>query len=148
MNKPIGILFMAYGGPETLDDIPGYLADIRAGRVTPQRVLDEITNNYRLIGGKSPLPEFTRAQVSATMEQLAKTGGDYRAYIGMRHWSPWIEDAVRDMLIDLGAERFQVHLEQRPEQHRHRDDVEEQARRGRQVLRREGRQLAELVGLR
>lgn len=104
MNKPIGILFMAYGGPETLDDIPGYLADIRAGRVTPQRVLDEITNNYRLIGGKSPLPEFTRAQVSATMEQLAKTGGDYRAYIGMRHWSPWIEDAVRDMLND-GIER-------------------------------------------
>lgn len=99
-KKPIGILFMAYGGPETLEDMPGYLADIRSGRVTPARVLDEITNNYRLIGGKSPLPEFTRAQVKATMEQLAKTGQEYRAYIGMRHWSPWIEDAVREMLDD------------------------------------------------
>lgn len=96
----VGVLFMAYGGPESLDDMPGYLADIRAGRVTPQAVLDEITNNYRLIGGKSPLPEFTRAQVDATMRQLESLGRPLRAYIGMRHWSPWIEDTVRDMLDD------------------------------------------------
>lgn len=98
--KPLGILFMAYGGPESLDDMPGYLSDIRAGRVTSSAVLDEITNNYRLIGGKSPLPEFTRAQVEATMAQLEATGRPLKAYIGMRHWSPWIEDAVRDMLED------------------------------------------------
>ncbi|GHF72869.1 ferrochelatase [Deinococcus ficus] len=96
----IGVLFMAYGGPESLEDMPGYLSDIRAGRVTPASVLDEITNNYRLIGGKSPLPEFTRAQVDATMAQLEKLGRPLKAYIGMRHWSPWIEDAVRDMLDD------------------------------------------------
>ncbi len=101
-KPPIGVLFMAYGGPETLEDMPGYLADIRAGRVTPGRVLDEITNNYRLIGGKSPLPEFTRLQVAATMQQLQQRDPDheYRAYTGMRHWSPWIADAVRDMLDD------------------------------------------------
>ncbi|RJF71033.1 ferrochelatase [Deinococcus cavernae] len=99
-TAPIGILFMAYGGPESLDDMPGYLSDIRAGRVTSSAVLDEITNNYRQIGGKSPLPEFTRAQVDATMRQLENTGRPLRAYIGMRHWSPWIEDAVRDMLDD------------------------------------------------
>lgn len=99
-KAPIGILFMAYGGPESLDDMAGYLADIRAGRVTPAAVLDEITNNYRLIGGKSPLPEFTRAQVDATMAQLASLGRPLKPYIGMRHWSPWIEDAVRDMLDD------------------------------------------------
>ena len=98
--SPLGILFMAYGGPESLDDMPGYLSDIRAGRVTSSAVLDEITNNYRLIGGKSPLPEFTRAQVEATMRQLEATGRPLKAYIGMRHWSPWIEDAVRDMLED------------------------------------------------
>ncbi|WP_291423761.1 ferrochelatase [Deinococcus sp.] len=99
-HKPLGILFMAYGGPENLDEMPGYLADIRAGRVTGHAVLDEISNNYRLIGGKSPLPEFTRAQVDATMQVLQSTGRQLKAYIGMRHWSPWIEDAVRDMLDD------------------------------------------------
>lgn len=92
---------MAYGGPEKLADMAGYLADIRAGRVTSQAVLDEITNNYRQIGGKSPLPEFTQAQVDATMQQLTKhVEQPLKAYIGMRHWGPWIEDAVRQMLDD------------------------------------------------
>ncbi|ALW89007.1 ferrochelatase [Deinococcus actinosclerus] len=100
-GAPLGVLFMAYGGPESLEDMPGYLADIRAGRVTTQAVLDEITNNYRQIGGKSPLPEFTRAQVEATMQELqARVQRPLKAYIGMRHWNPWIEDAVREMLDD------------------------------------------------
>lgn len=100
-TETIGVLFMAYGGPEKLEDIAGYLADIRAGRVTSRAVLDEITNNYRQIGGKSPLPEFTQAQVDATMKQLEEhVQVPLKAYIGMRHWNPWIEDAVRDMLDD------------------------------------------------
>ncbi len=48
---PTGVLLMAYGGPDSLNDMPGYLADIRGGRVTPKAVLDEITHPYALIGG-------------------------------------------------------------------------------------------------
>lgn len=99
-RKPIGILFMAYGGPEGLDEMAGYLADIRAGRVTSSAILEEITNNYRQIGGKSPLPEFTALQVNATMKALENLETPIKAYVGMRHWSPWIEDAVREMLDD------------------------------------------------
>ncbi len=40
MSKPVGVLVMAYGGPASLDEIPGYLADIRAGRVTSKAILD------------------------------------------------------------------------------------------------------------
>ena len=32
--RTIGILLMAYGGPNSLDDIGPYLADIRHGRPT------------------------------------------------------------------------------------------------------------------
>ena len=45
LSLPIGVLVMAYGGPESLSDLLGYLADIRAGRPTPRAVLDEITEN-------------------------------------------------------------------------------------------------------
>ena len=92
-----GVLVMAYGGPNSLEEIPGYLADIRAGRPTPRRVLDEITENYRAIGGRSPLLEVTRQQVDALAEEL---GDEYRCYLGMRHWAPWIEDAVGRMIED------------------------------------------------
>jgi ferrochelatase len=97
VNAPIGVLIMAYGGPNSLDEIPGYLADIRSGRVTTPAVLEEITNNYRQIGGKSPLLENTRRQVQAVQSQL---GDEYRCYLGMRHWAPWIEETIRDMLDD------------------------------------------------
>jgi ferrochelatase len=92
---PIGVLVMAYGGPESLEEIPGYLADIRAGRPTPRAVLEEITENYRAIGGRSPLLEISRRQVDALAGEL---GGAYRCYLGMRHWSPWIEEVVGEMV--------------------------------------------------
>jgi ferrochelatase len=98
MNYPIGVLIMAYGGPNNLDEVPGYLADIRSGRVTTPAVLEEITNNYRQIGGKSPLLEFTTAQVEAIKSQLDPA--KFKVYLGMRHWAPWLEDAIRDMLAD------------------------------------------------
>ena len=88
---------MAYGGPNSLDEIPGYLADIRHGRPTPRIVLDEITENYRAIGGRSPLLDVSRRQVDALAAEL---GPDFRCYLGMRHWSPWIEDVVGAMAED------------------------------------------------
>ena len=96
-SEPIGVLVMAYGGPASLDEIPGYLADIRSGRPTPRAVLEEITENYRAIGGSSPLLEVTRRQVDALAVEL---GPEYRCYLGMRHWAPWIEDVVGEMVED------------------------------------------------
>jgi protoporphyrin/coproporphyrin ferrochelatase len=97
MTAPFGVLVMAYGGPGSLDDIPGYLADIRAGRTTPRAVVEEITENYRAIGGRSPLLEVSRRQVDALAAAL---GDGYRCYLGMRHWSPWIEEVVGEMVAD------------------------------------------------
>jgi ferrochelatase len=93
----IGVLVMAYGGPSSLEEIPGYLADIRLGRPTPKAVVDEITENYRAIGGSSPLLAVSQRQVDALAAEL---GDDYRCYLGMRHWSPWIEDVVGEMVED------------------------------------------------
>ncbi|MFU8773967.1 MAG: ferrochelatase, partial [Anaerolineales bacterium] len=84
--------------PNALEEIPGYLADIRSGRPTPAAIVREISGNYQQIGGKSPLLDITRRQVSAIESRFDPS--DFRFYLGMRHWSPWIEDAVRDMLVD------------------------------------------------
>ena len=94
-DSPIGVLIMAYGGPASLDEIPGYLADIRAGRPTTPAVLEEITNNYRQIGGSSPLLEFSTRQADAVAERL---GDRFKCYLGMRHWAPWIEEVIGDMI--------------------------------------------------
>ncbi len=87
MTNPIGVLIMAYGGPNSLEEIPGYLADIRNGRCTTPAILKEITHNYPLIGGKSPLLAFSTLQVEAVRAQLDPD--KFKVYLGMRHWSPW-----------------------------------------------------------
>lgn len=97
-HYPIGVLIMAYGGPNSLAEIPGYLSDIRSGRPTTPVVLEEITNNYRQIGGKSPLLEISQRQVAAVAAQLDPA--KFKCYLGMRHWSPWIEEVVGQMIAD------------------------------------------------
>jgi len=91
---PIGVLVMAYGGPSCLDDIPGYLADIRTGRPTPRAVIEEITDHYRCIGGKSSILEISMRQAASLQDKL---GADFQCWVGMRHWSPWIEEVVGEM---------------------------------------------------
>ena len=98
MKYPIGVLIMAYGGPNSLAEIPGYLADIRSGRPTTPAVLEEITNNYRQIGGKSPLLKYSRQQAEAVAARLDPAL--FKVYLGMRHWSPWIEEVVGQMVED------------------------------------------------
>jgi ferrochelatase len=95
---PLGVLLMAYGGPDSLEEVPGYLADIRSGRPTPRAVVEEIVEHYRLIGGKSPLRAHSERQRAALAARLDSSR--YRCYLGMRHWSPWIEEVVPAMAED------------------------------------------------
>lgn len=101
-KQPIGVLLMAYGGPESLSDIAGYLTDIRDGRTTTPAVLSEITRNYEAIGGRSPIAALTRLQADGVERVLNPPGetAQFRVYVGMRHWSPWIEDTVGQMSAD------------------------------------------------
>jgi protoporphyrin/coproporphyrin ferrochelatase len=105
-SPPIGVLLMAYGGPDSLDEIPGYLADIRDGRCTTPAVLKEITRNYEAIGGRSPIASLTQLQADGIARALNPAGGParFRVYVGMRHWAPWIEETISQMSAD-GIER-------------------------------------------
>jgi ferrochelatase len=85
------VLLLAYGGPDSLDDVAPYLQDVRGGRPTPPAVVEEVRARYAAIGGKSPLLERTREQAAA-LAQALKDG--WRADVGMRHWHPFIKDAL------------------------------------------------------
>jgi protoporphyrin/coproporphyrin ferrochelatase len=93
------VLLLAYGSPDSVADIPAYLSDVRGGRETPQRLLEEITSRYQQIGGRSPLLDITR---SAGRRLSEATG--LPVYTGMRHWHPRIKDAVAEMSA-AGVER-------------------------------------------
>ncbi|CAN5787032.1 ferrochelatase [soil metagenome] len=103
--RTIGVILMAYGGPKSVEEVEPFLADIRGGRPTSQELIDEITERYRAIGGSSPILEITNAQSrgveqALNNEKAAQAGINYKTYVGMRHWDPYINDVVPQMIAD------------------------------------------------
>ena len=92
-----GVLLMAYGGPDNLEDVEPYYTDIRRGHKPTPELLEELIERYKTIGGKSPIKEITFAKARSLQEQLGK---DYKVYVGMRHWHPYIKDTVAEMVED------------------------------------------------
>lgn len=97
MSPPSAVLILAYGSPESLDDIEAYLLDIRGGRPTSPGLVAEIKDRYARIGGASPLYRITVAQAQATAAVLRDRGFDVPVYTGMRHWQPRIHETVSKM---------------------------------------------------
>ena len=91
---------MAYGSPERVEDIRPYLEDIREGRPVSDEAVEELTERYRRIGGRSPLDEVTERQRAALERELGLP-----VYVGMKHWRPRIADAVEAALRG-GVERI------------------------------------------
>lgn len=101
----IGVLVMAYGGPATLEDVEPYLRDVRGWRPTPEALVREVRARYARIGGGSPIVARTEAQAAALQAALnAGDGPRYRAIVGMRHWHPYIADALA-RLAERGIRR-------------------------------------------
>jgi ferrochelatase len=101
------LLIMAYGGPDSLEDVRPYLLDVRNYRPTSDEIVEEITGRYRQIGGRSPILELTRAEgagIEKALNDLAGEGERWKVWVGMRHWHPFIKDVLAEMQ-DAGVER-------------------------------------------
>ena len=89
---------MAYGGPNRIEEVQPSLLDIRAGRPTPNSVVEEIKHRYEMIGGRSPILEETQAQAEAMQAALDAHGAPpCRVFVGMKHWHPFISEAVSEI---------------------------------------------------
>jgi protoporphyrin/coproporphyrin ferrochelatase len=121
MNKQpdlqrIGVLLFNLGGPETLDDVRPFLFNLFSDPDIirlPWRALQKplgwliATQRYKLsrgyyeqIGGGSPLRRITDEQARALERALAGRNIVARAYVGMRYWHPFLEDAIEQIRRD------------------------------------------------
>ncbi|MGJ5676551.1 MAG: ferrochelatase [Nostochopsis sp.] len=112
----VGVLLLNLGGPEKLEDVGPFLFNLfsdpeiirlpfpwlqkpLAWFIASQRT-KKSQENYRKIGGGSPLRRITEAQADALKEQLQALGQDAKIYIGMRYWHPYTEEAIARMIQD------------------------------------------------
>ena len=93
----IGLLVLAYGGPNNIDDVEPYLLDVRGYRPTSPEIIHEVRERYREIGGGSPILEQTRAQANALEAALNKKVAQFKTFVAMRHWHPFIRDTLEEM---------------------------------------------------
>jgi ferrochelatase len=107
MSAKTAILLLQMGGPDSLEAVEPFLLNLFADRdiikIGPaflqpliarfivKRRAPRVMENYRQIGGKSPLRELTDAQAKALEEKL---GPDYRCFVAMRYWHPSTLEAL------------------------------------------------------
>jgi ferrochelatase len=89
-----GVLLLAHGAPDRLEDIPALLLNVREGRKLSDAAVNEIIRRYSLIGG-SPLLRLTTLQAQGLAKLLGRP-----VYVGMRNWKPFISEAVRQIKTD------------------------------------------------
>jgi len=106
----VGVLLLNLGGPDQLEDVRPFLFNLfsdpeiirlpfpwlqkpLAWLISTLRVTKS-QDNYRQIGGGSPLRRITEEQGLALQQHLQQKGQDTQVYIGMRYWHPFTEEAL------------------------------------------------------
>jgi ferrochelatase len=95
-----GVLLLAHGAPERLEDVESYLTFVRGGRPASPRIVEEVRSRYQAIGGSSPLLAWTRVQAEALERMLG-----IPVFFGMRNWHPFIRETM-DRVRDAGLDRI------------------------------------------
>ncbi len=112
----VGVLLLNLGGPEKLEDVRPFLYNlfsdpeiIRLPFPWLQKPLawfiatsraKKSQENYRKIGGGSPLLRITEEQAVALKESLQLKGLEANVYVGMRYWHPFTEEALAQIKRD------------------------------------------------
>ncbi|NJP11726.1 MAG: ferrochelatase [Leptolyngbyaceae cyanobacterium RU_5_1] len=106
----VGVLLLNLGGPDRLEDVRPFLFNLfsdpeiirlpfpwlqspLAWMISTSRA-KRSQENYKQIGGGSPLRRITEEQAQALQTQLRQQGYDATVYIGMRYWHPFTEEAI------------------------------------------------------
>ena len=103
--SPIGVLLMAFGGPDVPEAIEPFMKNLMGGRTPPPELVEKVKARYRLIGGHSPLPEITREQARELEKYLCAGSKNFRVTVGMCHWHPFIREGLAE-LVDSGVEKI------------------------------------------
>lgn len=110
MTTKKAVLLLQMGGPDSLDAVEPFLLNlfsdreiIKIGpawlqpviaRILVKRRAPHVEENYRQIGGRSPLRKLTEEQAANLEKEL---GNDYRCLVAMRYWRPSTIEALAEI---------------------------------------------------
>jgi ferrochelatase len=89
--------------------VPFFVRPLLAQIIARARV-KPATENYALLGGKSPLLELTERQARAIEAALSEPGIEVRCFVAMRYWHPFSEAAAAEIRAWQADELFLLPL--------------------------------------
>lgn len=113
MSEKIGVVLLNLGGPDSLEAVEPFLYNLFVdpdiinfpgsflfrkwlARTISSRRHPKIQEQYKQIGGKSPLKEFTLGQCRLLEIQLNKKF-PAKVYAAMRYWHPFTEEVLDEL---------------------------------------------------
>ena len=107
MSERTAVILLQMGGPDSLESVepflynlfsdrdiikigPAFLQPFIARKIVKKRA-PKSADNYRQIGGKSPLRELTEQQAAVLESAL---GDSYRCFVAMRYWHLFAPEAL------------------------------------------------------
>lgn len=96
MTEERAVLLLAYGTPGNEMEVAPYLRDIREGREPSENAINGLIERYRAINWSSNLLECTLS----VRNKLERELRGRPVYVGMKHWKPFIAEAVEQMKED------------------------------------------------
>jgi ferrochelatase len=109
--RRVAIVLFNLGGPDRPESIQPFLENLFTdpailrvpgfirpwlGRFIAKRRTPAATENYAVLGGRSPLLDLTNDQARALEAALAQEPGtEFRSFVAMRYWHPMTEEAAR-----------------------------------------------------
>ncbi len=109
MNK-IAVVLLNLGGPDSLDAVQPFLENLfndpdifklpfqkQLAKFISKKRAPKIIEEYKLIGGSSPINYWTELQRNLLREKLNSSGLPADVFIAMRYWKPLTEETIKEV---------------------------------------------------
>jgi ferrochelatase len=112
-RRRLAVVLFNLGGPDGPEAVRPFLVNLFTdpailrfpafirqplGRLIAARRTKAASENYAILGGKSPLRELTEEQGRALEVALAEEGVEARCFVAMRYWHPFTEAALQEVM--------------------------------------------------
>lgn len=111
MNKKIAVVLMNLGGPDSLDAVQPFLQNLFSdpdifkiplvqkplAKFISKKRAPKVIEEYKLIGGRSPIGYWTELQRKMLEERLNSNELIFKVFVAMRYWKPLTSEVIQEI---------------------------------------------------
>ncbi|MCX7874721.1 MAG: ferrochelatase [Melioribacteraceae bacterium] len=111
INNKIAVVLLNLGGPDSLNAVQPFLYNlfcdpdifkIPVGQKLFAKFISKlrapkVTEEYKLIGGNSPINYWTELQKEKLQNKLNDVSNNFKVFVAMRYWNPLIKDVAKEI---------------------------------------------------